>query len=80
LEDPASDVHRSVDTESGVPPIDQAGGDLGTDKLLVQEELDDHPAKVLRDPFEVPEGDMHEPAGIIEAAFQHEAVEMGIPS
>ena len=24
-------VHRSVDTESRVPPIDQAGGDLGTD-------------------------------------------------
>jgi hypothetical protein len=22
------DLHRSVDTESGVPPIDQAGGDL----------------------------------------------------
>ena len=25
------DVHRSVDTESGVSPIDQAGGDFGTD-------------------------------------------------
>ena len=63
-----------------VPPINQAGGDLGTDKFLLQEELDDHPAKVLRHPVEVPERDMHEPAGIIEAAFQHEAVEVWIES
>jgi len=47
--------------------------------LLLQEKLDDHPAKVLRYPVQVPEGDMHELAGFIEAAFQNEAVEMGIP-
>ena len=34
---------------------------------------------IIRHPVQVPEGDMHEPAGIIEAAFQNEAVEMRIP-
>ena len=29
--------------------------------------------------MEVTEGDMHEPAILIKAAFQNEAVEMGIP-
>jgi hypothetical protein len=62
------DVHRSIiHTESGVPPIDQTDSDLGTDWLLLQDELDDRPAKVLRHPVEVPEGDMHEPAGFIKS-------------
>jgi len=73
-------VYRSIDTEPRVPLIDQAGGDLGTDKFLLQEELDDHLAKVFRHPFEVPEGDMHEPAGFIEPTFQNEAMGMGIES
>jgi len=28
---PGGNVHRSIDTESRVSPVDQAGGDLGTD-------------------------------------------------
>ena len=62
-----------------MPPIDQAGGDLGTDKFLLQKELDDHSAKVLRHSVEVPERDMYKPAGLIETTLQHEAVGMGIP-
>ena len=73
-------MNTIVYRKTGVPPINQAGGDLGTDKFLLQEELDDHPAKVLRHPVEVPERDMHEPAILIKPAFQNEAVGMGIPS
>jgi hypothetical protein len=42
--------------------------------LLVQEKLDDHPAKVFRHPLEIPSGYMHKPASFIEAAFQHYGV------
>jgi len=45
-----------------------------SDELFLQEEPDDHPAKILRHPVEVPRGDMHEPAGLIKAAFQHDGV------
>jgi hypothetical protein len=63
-----------------VPPIDQAGGQFSADQFLLQEELDDHPAKVLRHSLDIPEKDMHESAGFIEATLQNEAVVMGIPS
>ena len=59
-------------------PVDEAGGQIGVDELFLQKELDDHPAKVFRHPFEVPERDMHEPAGLIEAAFHHDGVPVWI--
>jgi hypothetical protein len=61
-----------------VPPIDQAGGYPGADKLFLQEELDDKLAKVFRHSVEVCDRDMREPTGLIEASFQDEAVKMGV--
>ena len=80
LKDPAGMFDRGVDTETRVPPIGKAGGDLGTDKFLLYKELDDYPAEILRHSVEVSERDMDKPAGLIEPAFQHKAVEMGISS
>jgi hypothetical protein len=61
---------RIIDTESRVPPIDQAGGYPGADK----------PAKVLRHSVEVSDRDVYESTGLIEAALQDEAMKMGIES
>jgi hypothetical protein len=48
--------------------------------FCLQKKLDDHPSKVLRHSVEVPEGDMHEPAILIKAAFENETMKMGIES
>jgi hypothetical protein len=58
-------MNAAVERKTGVPPVDE---------LVLQEELDDHPAKILRHHVEVPEGDMHELAGLTKAAFQDDAV------
>jgi len=50
------------------------GDQGGTDQILLEEKLDDHPAEILRHSFDIPEGDMDKPAGLVEAALQHEAM------
>ena len=40
------DVHRSIDTESGMSPIDQAGGDLRT---ALREVADSHAIETIDD-------------------------------
>ena len=52
-----ADAHQSFDTESGIPPIDRAVGDLSTYYFL-REDLDDRSAKVLRHSVKIPEGDI----------------------
>ena len=59
-------------------PVDQAGCQGGTDQIFLEEKLDDHPAEILRHFLDILEGDMDKPAGLVEAAFQHEAMKMGI--
>ena len=48
-------------------------------RCSIKEKLDDHPAKVLRHPLKITERDVYEPAVLIEAALQHDAVVMRIP-
>jgi len=67
-----------IDEKSGVSAVDQAGCQGGTDQILLEEKLDDHPAEILRHSFDIPEGDMDKPAGLVEAAFRHEAMKIGI--
>jgi len=57
------------DTQSRAAPIDQAGGYPGADELLLQEELDDYPAEILRHPLDVAEGDMDKLAPIVKPAL-----------
>ena len=52
----------AVEGKTGVSPVEEAAGDTGADELLLQEGLFDQPAKILRHPVEVLEGDMREPA------------------
>jgi hypothetical protein len=63
-----------------VSPVDKLGGQTCVDELLLEEKLDDHPAKVLRHPLKITERDVHEPAVFIEAALQNDGVVMGIES
>jgi len=62
-----------------VSPVDKLGGQSCINELLLKEKLDDQPAKVLRHPLKITERDVYEPAVLIEAALQHDAVVMRIP-
>lgn len=65
--------------KAGVLPVDETGGQMRVDQLFLQEKLDDHSTEVLRHLLDIPEGNMDKLAPRIEAALQHDAVEVRVP-
>lgn len=62
-----------------VLPVDEAGGDPRADEFSLQEELDDRPAEILRQPLDVAEADVDKLAPIVKPALQHEAMKVRVP-
>ena len=73
-------LHGFTARKSGVPPCEKSLWHLLRDEFSVQKVSNHLPSETFAHGGRFPEGDVNETAIGIEAAFQNDSVDMGIPS